>query len=241
MKGKTFIVIMAIFIILCSIQAVAAADDNNLTQSNAVALNNPVENVSTQSSEPANQSGEVPNIASSKIVKSSSIGSNALVGAGVDDGNVLGAVQTGGTFIYTVDYDPQYKNVDEVPLERFFKALYWGIRDYVQSHGNSPKEWNVFLCNKTFTGGYGDAGVGTIQTGYLSSDGYRVPYLTFNGMNYNPNVALTIHLYGGYTKDDGLTSTLDLTDYGASYAIIDFGTPNSSITGINFRNFNFFI
>ena len=32
MKGKKFIAIMAIFIILCSIQAISALEDNNVTQ-----------------------------------------------------------------------------------------------------------------------------------------------------------------------------------------------------------------
>ncbi|MBR6024597.1 MAG: DUF11 domain-containing protein [Methanobrevibacter sp.] len=239
MKGKTFIVIMAIFIILCSFQAASAFEDNNLTQSDVSAVEDVqfTDTVVVQD-ESANQSVEVPDVDNAKIEKSSAIGSDDLLQVSSDGENILEAVHTPGVFVYTVDYDPQYQDVDEVPLERFFKAVYWGIRDYVQSHGSKPTEWDVFLCNKTFTGGYGDAGVGTIQTGYLSSDGSRVRYLTFNGMNYNPYVALTIHLYGGYDKDDGLTSTLDLTDYGADCAIIDFSTSDSSITGINFRNFD---
>ncbi|MBE6506238.1 MAG: hypothetical protein E7Z73_11015, partial [Methanobrevibacter millerae] len=241
MKGKTFIVIMAIFIILCSIQATSAFEDNNLTQSDVLTLENiQVTDVipSPDLNQSSNQSLQASQNQSSDASKASSQSSDNLLKISVTSEDILGAVHTPGIFVYGVDYYPQYRDVDEVPLESFFKAVYWGIRDYVQSHGNSPKEWDVFLCNKTFTGGYGDAGVGTIQTGYLSPGGSRVPYLTFNGMNYNQNVALTIHLYGGYDKDDGLTSTLDLTNYGADCAIIDFSTADSSITGINFKNFN---
>ncbi|MBQ6344754.1 MAG: hypothetical protein IJH63_08100, partial [Methanobrevibacter sp.] len=241
MKGKTFIVIMAIFIILCSIQATSAFEDNNLTQSDVLTLENvQLTDVipSPDLNQSSNQSLQASQNQSSDASKASSQSSDNLLKISVTSEDILGAVHTPGIFVYDVDYDPQYQDVDEVPLERFFKAVYWGIRDYVQSHGNSPKEWDVFLCNKTFTGGYGDAGVGTIQTGYLSPGGSRVPYLTFNGLNYNSNIALTIHLYGGRDKDDGLTSTLDLTNYGADCAIIDFSTADSSITGINFKNFN---
>lgn len=241
MKGKKFIAIMAIFIILCSIQAITAFENNNMTQSDVLAVEN-IQVTDTAVSQDSNESGnhpvEVQAVHNPKMEKSSSMDSDDLLQSSPASENILGAVHTGGIFIYTVDYDSQYRDVDEVPLERFFKAVYWGIRDYMQNNGNASTEWDVFLCNKTFTGGYGDAGVGTIPTGYLSPDGHRVTYLTFNSMNYNSDVALTIHLYGGYTKDDGLTSTLDLTNYGADCAIIDFSMPGSSIKGINFKNFN---
>ena len=239
MKGKTFIVIMAIFIILCSIQATSAFEDNNLTQSDVLTVENiQVTDVipSQDLNQSANQSLQASQNQSSDASKASSQSSDDLLKISVSSEDILGAVHTPGIFVYGVDYDPQYQGVDEVPLERFFKAVYWGIRDYVKDHGNSPTEWDVFLCNKTFTGGYGDAGVGTIETGYLSPTGSRVRYLTFNGMNYNQNVALTIHLYGGYTKDDGLTSTLDLTNYGAvawAYSLRPtlVGTPSPEVTG----------
>ncbi len=251
MKGKKFIVIMAIFIILCSIQATTAFEDNNLTQvdiqladvntggiseisvdDSSSNTSNVQTNVDSDNQVNADNDLKASNIASSSAA---SVNANSnLLGVGSDD--LVGI--TAGTFIYGVDYDDGRVDDDIIPLERFFKALYWGIRDYMQANPSATREWDVFLNNKTFTGGYGDAGVGTIQTGYLSSTGSRVNYLTFNGMNFNKNMALTIHLYGGATKDDGLTSTLDLTDYGANYALLDFSTPNSSIQGINFKNFN---
>ena len=235
MKGKKFIVIMAIFIILCSIQATTAFEDNNLTQvdiqladvntggiseisvdDSSSNTSNVQTNVDSDNQVNADNDLKASNIASSSAA---SVNANSnLLGVGSDD--LVGI--TAGTFIFGVDYDTGRVDDVIIPLERFFKALYWGIRDYMQANPSATREWDVFLNNKTFTGGYGDAGVGTIQTGYLSSTGSRVNYLTFNGMNFNKNMALTIHLYGGATKDDGLTSTLDLTDYGANYALLDF-------------------
>ncbi|MBQ9026845.1 MAG: hypothetical protein IJ104_10855, partial [Methanobrevibacter sp.] len=250
MKGKRFIVIMAIFLMLCSIQATTAFEDNNLNQTDVLTIDDvQFSDIDYALSDEVdvydNLTGDGDNIEISNIVDVSSgiaVGSSDILKVngqdilGVSDENTLG-IQA-GTFHYGIDYDQQYANSDVVPLERFFKAIYWGIRDYMQSNPSATREWNVFLNNKTFTGGYGDDGVGTIQTGYLSQNGGRVSYLTFNGMNYNQNVALVIHLYGGSSVDDTSTSTLDLSGYGASYSLLDFSTPNSSITGINFKNFN---
>ena len=250
MKGKKFIVIMAIFIILCSIQATTAFEDNNLTQTDIqlgdvntvvmsdIAADDSSSNVSNVQTNDASSNNQVnTNLKASNIADSSITPVNVnsdLLGVSSDD--MLGI--TPGTFIYGVDYDQNRVDDDIIPLDRFFKAVYWGIRDYMQSNPSATREWNVFLNNKTFTGDYGEGSVNSILTGYLSPTGERVNYLTFNGMNYNPNVALTIHLYGGKTIGDGLTSTLDLSGYGANYALIDFSTKDSSITGINFKNFN---
>ena len=200
MKGKKFIAIMAILIILCSIQAATAFEDNNITQADVQlsdVLSASISEVAEEeiSNEPVqiqsdDSNNQFSDVKSSDIVKSSinPVNTNSDI-LGLNNDEVLGI--TAGTFIYGVDYDTQYGDKDQVPLERFFKALYWGIRDYVQSH-QSVTEWDVFLNNKTFVGGYGDAGVGTIQTGYLSPDGYRVNYLTFNGLNFNKNLGLIV-------------------------------------------------
>ena len=262
MKGKRFIVIMAIFLMLCSIQATTAFENNNLNQTDAIIVDNVqfsdiVEDSSNEQISdiggPNNLTGDVANVELSHFVDTSSgisIGSSNIVG--VNSQNILGISSenlleisnedklgiTAGTFIYGVDYDTNRAGDDIIPLDRFFKAIYWGIRDYMQSNPSATHEWNVFLNNKTFTGNYGQGGVGTITTGYLSPNEGRVNYLTFNGMNYNPDVSLIIHLYGGSSVDDTRTSTLDLSGYGANYALLDFSTSTSSITGINFKNFN---
>ena len=250
MKGKKFIVIMAILIIMCSFQAVTAFEDNNLTQAEMpieeadsvdtleVSLQDSSHNLSADVNKISNddfilqESEDSKNDDAPVLLESDSEDLQAS-----SDEPVLGAI-TPGTFIYGVDYDQNRANDDIIPLDRFFKAVYWGIRNYMENNPSATHEWNVFLNNKTFSGGYGDAGVGTISTGYLSPDNGRVNYLTFNGMNFNSNMPLTIHLYGGSSIDDTRTSTLDLADYGASYALLDFSTPNSSITGIKFKNFN---
>ena len=200
MKGKKFIVIMAIFIILCSIQATTAFEDNNLTQADiqlddinaggisGIAVDDSSSNESAVPTDDSNNQVNTGNLVNSNIAGSSITPVNVnseLLGVGSDD--LVGI--TAGTFIYGVDYDDGRVDDDIIPLERFFKALYWGIRDYMQANPSATREWDVFLNNKTFTGGYGDAGVGTIQTGYLSSTGSRVNYLTFNGMNFNKNMA----------------------------------------------------
>lgn len=257
---------MAIFIIICSVQAITAIEDNNLTlteiqidekataDSLEVSVVDASDNLTSvpqkemvKEQSPKQQSNiinddcleDVENDDSQALLKSSPQYLQAS-----SDEDVLGAI-TPGIFIYGVDYDTDYANVDNVPLERLFKSIFYGIRDYIQKEevqkGKTPTtEWKVFLNNKTFTGGYGDAGEGTIPTGY-ASDGSRVNYLAFNGLggfNGAQNIKLVIHLYGGANESDTSKSTLDLKDYGASYALIDFSTPNSSITGINFKNFN---
>ena len=251
MKGKKFIVIMAIFIILCSIQATTAFEDNNLTQVDIqladvntggiseISVDDSSSNTSNVQTnvDSDNQVNADNDLKASNIVSSSAASVNAnsnLLGVGSDD--LVGI--TAGTFIYGVDYDTGRADDDIIPLERFFKALYWGIRDYMQANPSATHEWNVFLNNKTFTGNYGQGGVNSISTGYLSPQDGRVNYLTFNGMNFNQNLPLTIHLYGGSSVDDTRTSTLDLTGYAASYALLDFSMPGSSITGIKFKNFN---
>ena len=235
---------------MCSFQAVMAFEDNNLTQAEMpieeadsvdtleVSLQDSSHNLSADVNKISNDDSILQESEDSKnddapvLLESDSQDLQAS-----SDEPVLGAI-TPGTFIYGVDYDKDKANDDIIPLERFFQSVYWGIRDYMESNPSATHEWNVFLNNKTFSGGYGDAGVGTISTGYLSPDSGRVNYLTFNGMNFNSNMPLTIHLYGGSSIDDTRTSTLDLADYGASYALLDFSTPNSSITGIKFKNFN---
>ena len=276
MKGKKFIAIMAIFIILCSIQAITALEDNNMTQtdvqpteSNTLGISDVISsdiqsNESQVQNNDANDNArennlEVSNSTSSSATVNSEIlgvsNDNDLLGADPKSGHRPWAEWTPGTLVYGVDYDQNQAGNSEVPLERFFQSIFWGIRDYVSNNfDTAPREWNVFLNNKTFTGNYGENGVNAITTGFIR--GYtnpkdydksenRVNYLGMTrlakkaeGGRNTDGVEITIHLYGGKTKDDGLTSTLDLTNYGASYALLDFGTGNSSITGINFRNFD---
>ena len=261
MKGKRFIVIMAIFLMLCSIQATTAFENNNLNQADAIIVDNVqfsdiVEDSSNEQISdiggPNNLTGDVANVELSHFVDTSSgisIGSSNIVG--VNSQNILGISSenlleignedklgiTAGTFIYGVDYDQSRVGDDVIPLYRFFKAIFWGIRDYMKNNPSATREWDVFLNNKTFSSNYGS---GAIETGY-SLYGDRVRYLALNGLGgYDgaENVALTIHLYGGATKDDGLTSTLDLSGYSVNYALLDFGTGNSTITGVNFKNFD---
>ena len=251
MKGKELLVIIAIIMFIFTIQASCALDDDNnfnITQSDVQFSdidNIEVSNVNADDNSSDNDINEINDSDVILVDSSSAIASESKSILGIsNDNDLLGANKpwnqwTAGTLVYGVDYDTQYANDDEVPLERFFKAVFYGIRDYIHNTGSSVREWDVFLNNKTFTGGYGDAGVGTIQTGYNSYD-ERVTYLGMTRLaGYDmDNIEVIIHLYGGKTKDDGLTSTLDLTDYGASYSIIDFGTGNSSIQGINFKNFD---
>ena len=257
MKGKKFIVIMAIFIILCSIQATTAFEDNNVTQtdvqpteSNTLGISEVIasdiqSNESQVQNNDANDNARENNLEVSNSTSSSATVNSEILGVS-NDNDLLGktgptlpwSTWTPGTLTYGVDYDSDYADDDIIPLERFFKALYWGIRDYMQANPSATHEWNVFLNNKTFTGNYGQGGVNSISTGYLSPQDGRVNYLTFNGMNFNQNLPLTIHLYGGSSVDDTRTSTLDLTGYAASYALLDFSMPGSSITGIKFKNFN---
>ena len=262
MKGKKFIAIMAIFIILCSIQAITALEDNNMTQtdvqpteSNTLGISDVISsdiqsNESQVQNNDANDNArennlEVSNSTSSSATVNSEIlgvsNDNDLLGADPKSGHRPWAEWTPGTLVYGVDYDQNQAGNSEVPLKRFFQSIFWGIRDYISYNPSATNEWNVFLNNKTFTGNYGpDA----IQTGYLSPQEDRVKYLTLNslatskGKRYDPDRPITIHLYGGSSIDDTNTSTLDLSGYSASYALIDFSMAGSSIKGINFKNFN---
>ena len=118
MKGKKFIVIMAIFIILCSIQATTAFEDNNLTQvdiqladvntggiseisvdDSSSNTSNVQTNVDSDNQVNADNDLKASNIASSSAA---SVNANSnLLGVGSDD--LVGI--TAGTFIYGVDYD----------------------------------------------------------------------------------------------------------------------------------------
>ena len=168
MKGKKFIVIMAIFIILCSIQATTAFEDNNLTQADIqlgdvntmvmsdITVDDSSSNASNAQANDASSNNQVntENLKASNIASSSITPVNVnsdLLGVSSDD--MLGI--TPGTFIYGVDYDSNRAGDDIIPLERFFKAIYWGLRDYMQSNPSATRVWNVFLNNKTFTGNYG--------------------------------------------------------------------------------------
>ena len=189
MKGKKFIVIMAIFIILCSIQATTAFEDNNLTQADihlddinaggisGIAVDDSSSNESAVPTDDSNNQVNTGNLVNSNIAGSSITPVNVnseLLGVGSDD--LVGI--TAGTFIYGVDYDKDRVDDDIIPLERFFKALYWGIRDYMQVNPSATREWDVFLNNKTFSGNYGSD---AIETGY-SLYGDRVRYLALNGL-----------------------------------------------------------
>ena len=255
---------MAIFIILCSIQAITALEDNNVTQadvqpteSNTLGISEVItsdiqSNDSQVQNNDANDTVQKNDLdVSNNIISSSAPNHDSGILGIANDNDVLGKNKpwdkwTAGTLVYGEDYDTQNAGKSTIPLDRFFKSIFWGIRDYLSIYTDATKEWNVFLNNKTFVGAYGD---GAIQTGFIR--GYqsydknnRVKYLGMtrlagvaNGRNMD-GVEVTIHLYGGKNKDDGLTSTLDLTNYGVSYALLDFGSGNSSITGINFKNFD---
>ena len=252
MKGKKFIAIMAIFIILCSIQAITAFEDNNVTQTDVLAIENiqvtdtvvsPDSNediaVSQDSNESSNHSDEIRDVENSKIEKSSSMDSNDLLQISPDGENILGITSPGVS--HFTDFYPEYKNVDNVPISVLFKAIFWDIRDYVSRNINTaPREWDVFLDNKTFY----DDGSKFENSGHNSYD-ERVKYLAMTKLAKNPSggsntdkIAVTIHLYGGKAKDDGSSSTFDLTNYDESYSLIDLCTGNSSIHDINFINFN---
>ena len=262
MKGKKFIAIMAIFIILCSIQAITALEDNNVTQtdvqpteSNTLGISEVIasdiqSNESQVQNNDANDNARENNLEVSNSTSSSATVNSEILGVS-NDNDLLGktgptlpwSTWTPGTLTYGVDYDSDYADDSIVSLDRFFKAVFWGIRDYVSNNiDTAPKEWNVFLNNKTFNGSFTG-----LTTGYNSYDSSRKSYLAMAGLDGKsdmPGAANTkgkgviIHLYGGKTKDDGLTSTLDLSQYSASYALIDFGNGNSSIHGINFKNFD---
>ena len=45
-------------------------------------------------------------------------------------------------------------------------------------------------------------------------------------------------MYGGYSKYDGLKSTIDLSEYGADYRFMDLSGGSSTLTGINFKNYD---
>ena len=259
MKGKKFIAIMAIFIILCSIQAITALEDNNVTQtdvqpteSNTLGISEVIasdsqSNESQVQNNDANDSVQKNDLdVSNNIISSSAPNHDSGILGITNDNDVLGTNKpwsqwTAGTLVYGEDYDTddKYAKNSTIPLERFFKSIFWGIRDYLRNYPDATKEWNVFLNNKTFIGDYGDTSPVRDKMGYNSYN-ERVYYLGLTRLaGYSmDNIEVTIHLYGGKTKDDGLTSTLDLTNYGVSYALLDFGSGNSSITGINFKNFD---
>ena len=160
MKGKKFIAIMAIFIILCSIQAISALEDNNVTQTDVLAIENiqvtdtvvsPDSNediaVSQDSNESSNHSDEIRDVENPKIEKSSSMDSNDLLQISPDGENILGITSPGVS--HFSHYYPTYG--DNVPISVVFKAIFWDIRDYVSRNLNTaPREWDVFLDNKTF-------------------------------------------------------------------------------------------
>ena len=262
MKGKKFIAIMAIFIILCSIQAITALEDNNVTQtdvqpteSNTLGISEVIasdiqSNESQVQNNDANDTVQKNDLdVSNNIISSSAPNHDSGILGIANDNDLLGedpagprpwAEWTPGTLVYGVDYDRDQAGNSTVPLDRFFKAVFWGIRDYIMNTGSPVREWDVFLNNKTFTGVYGDAAGPKVENTGYNSYGDRVSYLGMTrlaGHNMD-NIEVTIHLYGGETKDDGKTSTLDLTNYSVNYSIIDFGTGNSSIQGINFKNFD---
>ena len=241
---------MAIFIILCSIQAITALEDNNVTQTDVLAIENiqvtdtvvsPDSNediaVSQDSNESSNHSDEIRDVENPKIEKSSSMDSNDLLQISQDGENILGITSPGVS--HFSHYYPTYG--DNVPISVLFKAIFWDIRNYVSMHINdAPREWDVFLDNKTFY----DDGSDFEKSGHNSYD-ERVKYLAMTKLARNPSggsntdkIAVTIHLYGGKAKDDGLSSTFDLTNYDESYSLIDLCTGNSSIHDINFKNFN---
>ncbi len=264
MKGKKFIAIMAIFIILCSIQAISALEDNNVTQtdvqpteSNTLGISEVIasdiqSNESQVQNNDANDTVQKNDLdVSNNIISSSAPNHDSGILGIANDNDLLGedpkpgprpwAEWTPGTLVYGVDYDRDQAGNSTVPLDRFFKSIFWGIRDYLRYDSTATKEWNVFLNNKTFIGDYGDTKPATDKMGYNSYNyNERVYYLGLTRLGgYNTdNIEVTIHLYGGNNKGDGSTSTLDLTNYGVSYALLDFGSGNSSITGINFKNFD---
>ena len=261
MKGKKFIAIMAIFIILCSIQAISALEDNNVTQtdvqpteSNTLGISEVIasdiqSNESQVQNNDANDTVQKNDLdVSNNIISSSAPNHDSGILGIANDNDLLGedpagprpwAEWTPGTLVYGVDYDRNQSGNSIVPLERFFYSIFWGVRDYIRNNPSSTREWNVYLNNKTFTGAYGDIALPTHQMGYNSYND-RVYYLGMTRLaGYSmDNIEVTIHLYGGTPENPGLTSTVDLTHYGASYAFIDFGSGNSSITGINFKNFD---
>ena len=262
MKGKKFIAIMAIFIILCSIQAITALEDNNVTQtdvqpteSNTLGISEVIasdiqSNESQVQNNDANDTVQKNDLDVSNSTSSSATVNSEILGVS-NDNDLLGedpkpgprpwGEWTPGTLVYGVDYDRNQAGNSTVPLDRFFKSIFWGIRDYLRYDSTATKEWNVFLNNKTFIGDYGDTKPATDKMGYNSYNyNERVYYLGLTRLGgYNTdNIEVTIHLYGGNNKNDGSTSTLDLTNYGVSYALLDFGSGNSSITGINFKNFD---
>ena len=252
---------MAIFIILCSIQAITALEDNNVTQtdvqpteSNTLGISEVIasdiqSNESQVQNNDANDTVQKNDLdVSNNIISSSAPNHDSGILGIANDNDLLGedpagprpwAEWTPGTLVYGVDYDRNQSGNSIVPLERFFYSIFWGVRDYIRNNPSSTREWNVYLNNKTFTGAYGDIALPTHQMGYNSYND-RVYYLGMTRLaGYSmDNIEVTIHLYGGTPENPGLTSTVDLTHYGASYAFIDFGSGNSSITGINFKNFD---
>ena len=258
---------MAIFIILCSIQAITALEDNNVTQtdvqpteSNTLGISEVItsdiqSNESQVQNNDANDTVQKNDLdVSNNIISSSAPNHDSGILGIANDNDLLGDPQPGprpwaewtpGTLVYGVDYDRNQAGNSEVPLDRFFKAVFWGIRDYVSNFPDTaPREWNVFLNNKTFNGSFTGA---NFLAGYNSYDSSRKSYLAMAGLHGKGQMpgavdtygkGVIIHLYGGITKNDSSTSTLDLSQYSASYALIDFGNGNSSIHGINFKNFD---
>ena len=95
---------------------------------------------------------------------------NDLLGEDPKPGPRPWAEWTPGTLVYGVDYDRDQAGNSTVPLDRFFKSIFWGIRDYLRYDSTATKEWNVFLNNKTFVGAYDE---GAIRTGFIR--GYADP------------------------------------------------------------------
>ena len=138
------------------------------------------------------------------------------------------------------------------------KFIFYDVRKHYQNtngyNGEPTREYNIFLDNHEFAGGYGSQyGVNPISTGFqswvnsTSPTKTRAQYITFRSydlLQQNPqyfteeNLNISIYIYGGKTKTDGKKSTIDLSEYSADYRFIDLSGGASNITGVNFKNYN---
>ena len=181
MKSKKFITIMAIFIILCSIQAISAFEDNNVTRTDVQPIESDtlgadVITIDNQSEESKVQNNDMNDndLEVSNSIVSSSAPQDCI---SLNPKQPLYGSANVGNLIF--DNDPTLYNL----IRFIFSEVSDNISSDMSMSRNLTLEWNIFLGNTTFTGGYGDGNVYTINTGYMSET-KRATYITFR--NYNP-------------------------------------------------------
>ena len=156
--------------------------------------------------------------------------------------------------VLDLHFDTQKSTGNSPILSNLIKFIFYDVRKHYQNtngyNGEPTREYNIFLDNHEFAGGYGSQyGVNPISTGFqswvnsTSPTKTRAQYITFRSydlLQQNPqyfteeNLNISIYIYGGKTKTDGKKSTIDLSEYSADYRFIDLSGGASNITGVNF-------